>query len=222
MINIAIDGPAGAGKSTIAKRVAKALGILYLDTGAMYRAMALQAFRSGIDVNDAEAVCTKLDFSLIRVAYQADGMHVYLGEEDVSQAIRENHVSKGASDISKIPEVRLHLVELQRKIAAENHVVLDGRDITSYVLPRAKYKFYLDASPEVRAKRRHSELAAKGVCMDYDKLLAEIIDRDYNDSHRAFAPLTRTEDSIYIDSSDLSIDEVAALILSYVDEKVEE
>ena len=221
MINIAIDGPAGAGKSTIAKRVAKALGILYLDTGAMYRAMALQAFRSGIDVNDAEAVCAKLDFSLIRVAYQADGMHVYLGEEDVSQAIRENHVSKGASDISKIPEVRLHLVELQRKIAAENHVVLDGRDITSYVLPRAKYKFYLDASPEVRAKRRHGELAAKGVCMDYDKLLAEIIDRDYNDSHRAFAPLTRTEDSIYIDSSDLSIDEVAALILSYVDEKVE-
>ncbi len=216
MINIAIDGPSGAGKSTAAKAIAKRLNILYLDTGAMYRALALKAVRLGVDPNDKAAVEEFLPNVQVDVVYQDGTMQIYLDGEEVSGYIREHHISKGASDISKIPAVRLKLVELQRAIACKNDVVLDGRDITSFVLPDAKYKFYLTAAPEVRARRRYLELLAKGQDVQYERILADVIDRDYNDSHRDFAPLVQTPDSVYIDSSDKSIDEVVELILSYI------
>lgn len=216
MINIAIDGPSGAGKSTAAKAIAKQLNILYLDTGAMYRALALKAFRLGVDPNDKEKVESFLPAVSVDVRYRDGVMELYLDGEEVSGFIREHHISKGASDISKIPAVRLKLVELQRAIAAKNDVVLDGRDITSYVLPNAEYKFYLTASPEVRAKRRYDELTAKGQTVSYEQILADVIDRDYNDMHRDFAPLVQTADSVLVDSSDMSADEVVELILSYV------
>lgn len=218
MINIAIDGPSGAGKSTVSKIIAKRLGILYLDTGAMYRALALKAFRLGVDPNDKQAVEAFLPAVSVDVSYRDGAMELYLDGEEVSGYIREHHISKGASDISKIPAVRLKLVELQRAIAAKNDVVLDGRDITSYVLPDAKYKFYLTASPEVRAKRRFDELTAKGQNVPYEQILADVIDRDYNDSHRDFAPLVQTEDSVLVDSSAMTIEEVVAFILSFVKE----
>ena len=218
MINIAIDGPSGAGKSTAAKAIAKRLGILYLDTGAMYRALALKAFRLGVDPNDKAAVEAFLPAVEVDVRYRDGAMELYLDGEEVSGFIREHHISKGASDISKIPAVRIKLVELQRAIAAKNDVVLDGRDITSYVLPDAKYKFFLTASPEVRAKRRYDELTDKGQNVSYEQILADVIDRDYNDSQRAFAPLVQTEDSVLVDSSNMTIEEVVDYILSFVKE----
>ncbi|MGN0771809.1 MAG: (d)CMP kinase [Christensenellales bacterium] len=216
MINIAIDGPSGAGKSTISKMVAAQLGITYLDTGAMYRAVALYAYRKGVDVNDSQRVIPLL--SEIEISFdEKDGQKIImLNGEDVSTAIREHYVSKLASDVSKIPAVRNFLVEMQRKIAQTTDVVLDGRDITSYVLPNAKYKFYLTATAEERATRRYKELTAKGQQVDFEQILNDIIDRDYNDMNRDFAPLVQTQDSVYIDSTHLSIDEVASIIIRTV------
>ena len=216
MLNIAIDGPSGAGKSTVAKAIAKKLNILYLDTGAMYRAMALKALRLGVQPTDVDGVLAILPQVQLDVRYAPDGMHIYLDGEDVSTEIRQHHVSKAASDISKIREVRLRLVQMQRAIAAANPVVLDGRDITSYVLPDAPYKFYVTASPEVRARRRYDELVAKGQSVDYRGILADIIDRDYNDMHRDFAPLVQTPDSILVVTDDMTIEQVVDHILSYI------
>ena len=216
MLNIAIDGPSGAGKSTIAKEIAKRLNIIYLDTGAMYRAIGLKAVRLNIDTNDSEGVTAILDDTNIEIKYQDGVQIIYLDGEDVSTAIREHHISKAASNVSKIPAVRLKLVKMQREIAAKNNVVLDGRDITSYVLKDANNKFYLTATPEERAKRRYNELLEKGQNVQYDTILADINDRDYNDTHRDFAPLTLTEDSIYIDSTNLTINEAIDKILSYI------
>lgn len=216
MINVAIDGPSGAGKSTISKMVAEKLGITYLDTGAMYRAVALYAYRKGIDVNDQERVVPLLDDVDISFELKDGQKIILLNGEDVSQAIREHYVSKLASNVSKIPQVRKFLVAMQRKIAETTDVVLDGRDITSYVLPNAKFKFYLTATAEERATRRYKELTAKGQEVDFDRILNDIIDRDYNDMNRDFAPLVQTQDSVYIDSTHLSIDEVAAIIIGTV------
>ena len=219
MINIAIDGPAGAGKSTIAKELSKRLQITYLDTGAMYRAVALKSILLGIDVTDEEKVIGFLPQMDLDIQYIDGVQHIYLDGRDVSVEIREHRMSKAASDISRIPAVRLKLVEMQRALAAKYDCVLDGRDITSYVLPNAKYKFFITASPEIRAKRRLLELEAKGEKVDFSVLLEDIKLRDYNDSHRSFAPLTRTEDSVYIDTSDLSVQEVINRILGYIKEK---
>lgn len=216
MLNIAIDGPSGAGKSTISKLLAKKLGIIYLDTGAMYRAVALYVHRKGIDVNDREKVVPLLDEITIEFRGDGDDKRIYLNDEDVSSAIREHSVSKMASDVSKIREVRLFLVEQQRAIAKKNDVVLDGRDITSFVLPDSKYKFFLTATAEERARRRYEELKAKGSDISYETVLADVNDRDYNDTHRDFAPLVQTEDSVLIDSTDLTTDEVIEVILRYV------
>ncbi|MGN0788449.1 MAG: (d)CMP kinase [Christensenellales bacterium] len=216
MINVAIDGPSGAGKSTISKMVAEKLGITYLDTGAMYRAVALYAHRKGIDVNDKERVIPLLEEIDISFDLRDGQKIILLNGEDVSQAIREHYVSKLASDVSKIPEVRKFLVAMQRKIAETTDVVLDGRDITSYVLPNAKFKFYLTATAEERATRRYKELTAKGQEVDFEGILNDIIDRDYNDMNRDFAPLVQTQDSVYIDSTHLSIDEVATIIIATV------
>ncbi len=219
MINIAIDGPAGAGKSTIAKELAKRLNITYLDTGAMYRAVALKGLNLGVDVNDEAQVAAFLPSVDLDIRYKDGVQHVYLDGEDVSTAIREHRISRAASDVSRIPAVRLKLVEMQRDLASKYDSVLDGRDITSYVLPNANYKFFITASPEVRARRRLLELEEKGEKVDFSVLLEDIKQRDYNDSHRPFAPLTRTEDSVFIDTSDLSIDQVIETVLSYIKEK---
>lgn len=218
-MNIAIDGPSGAGKSTIAKELAKRLNITYLDTGAMYRTVALKSILLGVDVNDEESVKAFLPTVNLDIKYIDGTQHVYLDGKDVSREIREHRMSKAASDISRIPAVRLHLVEMQRALAAKYDCVLDGRDITSYVLPNAEYKFFITASPEVRAKRRYDELAAKGEIVDFSVLLEDIKQRDYNDSHRDFAPLTRTADSVYIETDDLSVPEVLDKVLSYIKEK---
>ena len=216
MLNIAIDGPSGAGKSTIAKEIAKRLNIIYLDTGAMYRAIGLKAVRLGIDTNDEKGVTNILDSTKIEIKY-VDGVQIiYLDGENVSTAIREHHISKAASNVSKIPAVRLKLVAMQREIAAKNNVVLDGRDITSYVLKDANNKFYLTATPEERANRRYKELIEKGQNVEYETILADINDRDYNDTHRDFAPRTLTEDSVYIDSTNLTIEQAIEKILSYI------
>lgn len=218
MINIAIDGPSGAGKSTIAKYLANLLGITYLDTGAMYRAVAVYALSKNIDPNDEVNVVPLLKDISIKFVGDNQNKKILLNGEDVTEKIREHHISKGASDISKIPAVRLFLVEMQRKIAQESDVVLDGRDITSYVLPNAKYKFYLTADASVRAERRYDELKAKGGSLSLEQVLADIKDRDFNDMNRSFAPLVKTEDSILIDSTYLTPQQVADEILKYIEE----
>lgn len=216
MINIAIDGPAGAGKSTIAKLIAKEKGFIYLDTGAMYRALAVYALKNGVDPLDEKAV-DKLILGVNMDIKYIDGVqHIIVCGEDVTSKIRENHVSKAASDISAHPSVRIKLVELQREFAKNHDVVLDGRDIGTFVLPDTPYKFYLTASEEVRAMRRVKDLAERGQTVEFNTVLEEIKQRDYNDSHRQFAPLRQADDAVFIDSSEMSIDEVKDFILSKI------
>lgn len=216
MINIAIDGPAGAGKSTIAKLIASEKGYIYLDTGAMYRALAVYALKNGVDPLDEKSV-DKLVVGVDMDIKYIDGIqHIIVCGEDVTSKIRENHVSKAASDISAHPSVRIKLVELQREFAKTHDVVLDGRDIGTFVLPDTPYKFYLTASAEVRAERRVKDLAERGQAVDFKTVLEEIKQRDYNDSHRQFAPLRQADDAVFIDSSEMSIDEVKDFILSKI------
>ena len=216
MINIAIDGPAGAGKSTIAKLIASEKGYIYLDTGAMYRALAVYALKNGVDPLDEKSV-DKLVVGVDMDIKYIDGIqHIIVCGEDVTSQIRENHVSKAASDISAHPSVRIKLVELQREFAKTHDVVLDGRDIGTFVLPDTPYKFYLTASAEVRAERRVKDLAERGQTVDFKTVLEEIRQRDYNDSHRQFAPLRQADDAVFIDSSEMSIDEVKDFILSKI------
>ena len=215
MINIAIDGPAGAGKSTVARAVAKKLGILYLDTGAMYRAMALKAMREGIDPNDKEQVLPLLECTEIYAKNIGGTQHTYLDGEDVSGLIRTPEISRGASDISAIPDVRIKLAQIQRKIAHTSDVVMDGREIGSYVIPECENKFYVTASVDERARRRLLELKEKGRDngMTVEDMVKDIAERDYNDSHRAFAPLLRLPEAILIDTTDLTIDEAVNAVL---------
>lgn len=215
MINIAIDGPAGAGKSTVARAVAKKLGILYLDTGAMYRAMALKAMREGIDPNDKEQVLPLLECTEIYAKNIGGTQHTYLDGEDVSGLIRTPEISRGASDISAIPDVRIKLAQIQRNIAHTSDVVMDGREIGSYVIPECENKFYVTASVDERARRRLLELKEKGRDngMTVGDMAKDIAERDYNDSHRAFAPLLRLPEAILIDTTDLTIDEAVNAVL---------
>lgn len=215
MINIAIDGPAGAGKSTVARAVAKKLGILYLDTGAMYRAMALKAMREGIDPNDKEQVLPLLECTEIYAKNIGGTQHTYLDGEDVSGLMRTPEISRGASDISAIPDVRIKLAQIQRNIAHTSDVVMDGREIGSYVIPECENKFYVTASVDERARRRLLELKEKGRDngMTVEDMAKDIAERDYNDSHRAFAPLLRLPEAILIDTTDLTIDEAVNAVL---------
>ncbi len=206
---IAIDGPAGAGKSTIAKLLAKKLGILYLDTGAMYRAVGLKAVENGVDISDEDAVKKMLDSTTVDVKICDSVQRVYLDGQDVTGRIREHRVSKAASDISAVPCVRYKMVELQREIASRCDTVLDGRDIGTFVLPNAEYKIFLTASVAERARRRYEELKAKGEDCTLESVTADIEKRDYNDSHRALAPLRKADDAVEIDTTDLTIEEVA-------------
>ena len=208
LFSIAIDGPAGAGKSTVAKALAKALDAMYLDTGAMYRAFGLAMLRAGVDLDDAEAVKAGLDAADIGVEYLDGAQHIFLGGEDVSEAIRQPEVSAAASAISAVPEVREHMVALQRRIAEGHCVVMDGRDIGTVVLPNATLKIYLTASAEVRADRRCKELQAKGKPEPYEQVLRDIIERDYRDMHREASPLRAAEDARTVDTSDMTQDEV--------------
>lgn len=220
-LNIAIDGPAGAGKSTVAKAVAQTLGILYLDTGAMYRAMALKALRQGIVPTDPEAVAPLLPQTQI-YAQNIDGIqHTYLDGEDVSSLIRTQEIAQAASDISAIPAVRVKLAESQRAVAAKNDVVLDGREIGSYVLPDAPYKFFITASVQVRAARRLAELQAKGECAEMSpaQMEALIAQRDYNDSTRSFAPLVRVPEAVYVDTTDMNVEQAVAAVLGHLPQR---
>ena len=217
-INIAIDGPAGAGKSTVARMVAEELSILHLDTGAMYRAMALKALRLGISPGDASGVLPLLPKTEITVESIDGVQHTYLDGEDVSMLIRTPEVSKGASDIGVIPEVRIKLAESQREFAKEHDVIMDGREIGSFVLPDASYKFYVTASADERARRRLLELQEKGLGMDktLESLREEILARDHTDSTRAFAPLVRVPDAVLIDTTNMSASEAAAEVFRRV------
>lgn len=217
---IAIDGPSGAGKSTMAKMLAKELEITYLDTGAMYRAAAVYATRKNVEVNDRDNVISLLDSLDIGIDYKDGHQTVSLSAEDVSLTIREPWVSMKASDISKIPEVRTKLVDLQRKIAAGKSVVMDGRDIGTCVLPNAQVKIYLTASSEARADRRYKELIQKGDKVTYDEVLADIIRRDENDMNRAVSPLRQAQDAVLLDTSDLNIEQSVEAIKKIVREKI--
>ena len=210
---VAIDGPAAAGKSTVAKRVARELGALYLDTGAMYRAVGLYMLRHGVSLDDAEGIKKRAADARVDVKYVDGTQRVLLCGEDVSQAIRENAVSAAASAVSAVPAVRELLVARQREIASGASVVMDGRDIGTKVLPDAPVKVFLTASAEVRARRRCDELRAKGQDVPYEQLLEEIKQRDHNDATRAASPMVRAEDAVLLDSSDMAVDDVVAAIV---------
>ncbi len=218
--SVALDGPSGSGKSTIAKKLAKEYNILYLDTGAMYRACALQAIDDGIDLKDEKAVGAMLARMRLHIEYENGIQHTYLGDRDVSEEIRRPEVSMAASDISALRCVRMKMVDMQREIAAKMSCVLDGRDIGSYVLPNAEFKFYITASVAVRAKRRYSELKAKGYDVDLNMLEKEIEQRDRNDSTREFSPLVQADDAVYVDTSDMTVEQVVSFIKSKIQEKV--
>ena len=216
-INIAIDGPSAAGKSTIAKRLAKALGYSHLDTGAMYRCVGYLAAQRGIDLHDEDAL-TEMTASM-RIRFDSEG-HVFLNEEDVSAAIRENRVSMLASSVSVHPRVRKLLVDMQRQMALDKGVIMDGRDIGTVVLPDAELKIFMVASVEARARRRYQEYLYKHIEADYDSICEDIKKRDDQDMHRAASPLTKAADAHEIDTSDMSIEEVCAAILSLVEKTI--
>ena len=218
--NIALDGPAGSGKSTIAKILARDYDILYLDTGAMYRACALKALKEGIEVKDAAKVGKMLENLDLSVEYQDGKQHTFLDGKDVSEEIRRNEVSMAASDISALKSVREKMVEMQREIAKKTSCVLDGRDIGSFVLPDAKFKFYVTADSRVRAERRYKELLGRGQKVDFETLHEEIVRRDKQDSEREFSPLKIADDAIVVDTSDLGIDEVVAKIKSLIQSRI--
>ena len=209
VFSIAIDGPSGAGKSSVARAVAKRLGAMYLDTGAMYRAIGLYMLKTGVPLDDAQAIAANCAGADVRVGYDAEGRQsVYLGDEDVSEAIRAAEVSLAASAVSTVPEVRERMVALQREIAKGHSVVMDGRDIGTKVLPDATLKIYLTASVDVRARRRHLELAQKGMNEPYEKVREELIRRDELDTHRAASPLCRAEDAVEVDCSQMTLAQV--------------
>ena len=217
--NIAIDGPAGAGKSTIAKQLAKELSFIYVDTGAMYRSMALYFMRNGIAKEDEAAISDACKTVEVSIAYENGEQQVLLNGENVSKEIRKEEVGKMASATSVYKEVRTKLVELQQKLAADKDVIMDGRDIGTYVLPNAQVKIYLTASVETRAERRYQELQEKGAACDLEVIKKDIADRDYQDMHREISPLKQAEDAILVDSSDMGIEEVVETIKNIYREK---
>lgn len=220
MYAIAIDGPAGAGKSTIARRVADHLGWLYVDTGALYRAVGLCGLRRGADTASREQILPLLPRIRVELCYRDGEQRVLLDGEDVSEAIRENPASMAASNVSAMQEVRDFLFDLQQKIARENNVVMDGRDIGTVVLPQAQVKIFLTAAPEERARRRQRQLAEKGIQVDFDQLLEEVKQRDWQDSHRAAAPLRQAEDAVLCDTTHLDLDQSVEKILEIVKERL--
>lgn len=219
MINVAIDGPAGAGKSTIAKSASKKLGFIYVDTGALYRTIALSAVRNNV-IDDTPQLEKMLDEITVELKFENGFQRVYLNGEDVSDFIRTPEISMGASKVSAVPAVRAFLLDLQRNIARNNNVIMDGRDIASVVLPDADCKIFLFASPECRAKRRYKELVEKGEQVTYEEVLDDVNKRDYQDSHREIAPLKPTEESIMVDTSDLTLEQSIDSIVNIIKENM--
>lgn len=223
MINVAIDGPSGAGKSSISKTVARELGYIYIDTGAMYRTLAYKALRLGIDINgDAHGVENMLSDTVVDIRHCDDGQHMFADGEDVTTYIRTPEVSMGASDIAKIPFVRQWLLELQRDFARSNNCIMDGRDIGTVVLPEAKVKIFLTASPEARAERRLAELREKGSDITFEQVLEDMKKRDANDASRSCAPLKQADDAVLVDTSNLDFAQSVAAVTEVIKEKTEE
>ena len=213
MINVAIDGPAGAGKSTISRRAAASLGCIYSDPGALYRTGGLHALRLGTDTKDAAAVAATLTDELhVELRFVGGEQRMFLNGEDVSDAIRTPEASLAASAVSAVPAVRAYLFDLQKQLAHENDCIMDGRDIGTVVLPDAQVKIFLTASPEARAQRRYEELIEKGMDVTFDDVLADMKQRDYNDSHRAIAPLKPADDAILLDTSGNTLEQSVALV----------
>ncbi len=219
-INVAIDGPAGAGKSTISRQAAKALGFIYVDTGALYRAVGLNALRTGTNTDDPEAVAASLVDISVELKYENGEQAVFLNGENVSAFIRTPEASMAASKVSAVPKVREFLFGLQQNIAANNDCVMDGRDIGTVVLPNAQVKIFLTASAEARAQRRYKELVEKGEQVDYENVLAEMKQRDYNDSNRAVAPLKAADDAVVVDTTELNLEESIEKIKNVIKEKL--
>lgn len=211
-MNIAIDGPAGAGKSTIAKLAAKELGFLYVDTGAMYRSIALYFIEKNVSLDDEDAIANACSNINIEIKYEDGVQQVYLNGKNVSLEIRQEQVGNMASKVAAKKAVRDKLLSLQRDIAADNDVIMDGRDIGTFVLPNAEIKIYLTASVKTRAKRRYDELVSKGESPDINKIEADIEQRDYQDMNREIAPLKQADDAIFLDTSDMNIEQVVAYI----------
>jgi len=220
IINVAIDGPAGAGKSTVSRAAAKASGFIYVDTGALYRAVGVNALRKGIDTRDKAAVAATLSDITVDLVFENGEQKVLLNGENVSTEIRTPPASMAASDVSAVPEVRAFLFDLQRDIAKRNNCIMDGRDIGTVVLPDAKVKIFLTASAEERATRRYKELIEKGNDVRYEDVLSELIERDYNDSHREIAPLKPAEDSVTLDTTGLTLEESINEIIRIIKEKM--
>ena len=221
-ISVAIDGPSGAGKSTLARAVAKRLGYLYVDTGAIYRTIGYHIWKAGIDPKDGAAVAAELPQLRVELRHGADGLQrMSLNGEDVTDAIRLPEVSRYASDVSAHPAVRSYLLEMQRALAREHSVIMDGRDIGTVVLPQAQVKVFLTASAEARAERRMRELEQRGTPQPLEQVLAEIRQRDYNDSHRAAAPLRQAEDAELLDTTELNFQESEEALLCIIRKKLE-
>ena len=215
-INIAIDGPSGAGKSTIAKAVAERLGYLYVDTGALYRSLGLYALRRGADPGNAEQVVPLLPDADLTMRYVDGEQRVFLGDDDVSEAIRTPEASMASSAVSAIPQVREFLLDLQRDLAKKNNVIMDGRDIGTVILPNATYKIYLTASDTVRAERRRLQNLEKGIDQPFEEVLADIRQRDYNDTHREIAPLRKADDAVEVCTDELTLEESIQAVIDIV------
>ena len=221
MINVAIDGPAGAGKSTISRKAAETLGYIYIDTGALYRTVGLAALRKGVDIDNPEDIVTVLTEDLtVELKFIDGAQRMFLNGEDVSDYIRTPEASMAASRVSAVPKVREFLFDLQKKMARENNCIMDGRDIGTVVLPDAKVKIFLTASPKARAERRYKELIEKGMDVKIEDVLADINQRDYNDSHRAIAPLKQADDAVLCDTSELTLEESISLIINTIKDNI--
>ena len=220
MVSVAIDGPAGAGKSTLARRLAAEMGYIYVDTGAMFRAIGLYALRAGKDPGDNAAVDALLPEIELHFAFIDGEQHIYLKDEDVSTAIRTEQVGMAASAVGANPTVRAFLLEMQRDMARKQDVLMDGRDIGTVVLPDATVKIFLTASPEARAARRWKEYREKGMSTSYEEVLADVKQRDYQDTHRAAAPLKQAEDAVLLDTSALDFEQSLAAMKKIIAEKI--
>ena len=213
---VAIDGPVGAGKSTLARACAKELGYIYVDTGALYRAVGLFAKRNGTDINDSVQMSALLEKTRLEIKLKDSTQYVFLNDEDVSEEIRLPEISMMASAVSAVPMVREFLLDLQRDMAKKHNVIMDGRDIGTVVLPNAQVKIFITAKPEIRAKRRYDELIAKGVNTTFDDVLTDLNTRDKNDSERAIAPLKRADDAVLLDTGDMDFEQAKAEIIRII------
>ena len=220
LISVAIDGPVGAGKSTIARAAAERLNFIYCDTGALYRAVGLFCHRNGVDMHDPSEIAMSMSDIKLEIRLVDGVQRIFLNGEDVSEEIRQPEISMAASTVSAVPEVRAALLSMQRNIAETNSVIMDGRDIGTVVLPNAEVKIFLTANPEVRAKRRYDELVAKGGDVTFEEVLDDLNKRDYNDSHRAAAPLKQAADAVLADTSELDFEQSVELICGLIKERL--